>query len=134
MYDQSSNRAPRVRVRPRTASGVMLILLLVGLFVGVAHTQPFPNQQGRDEVRVELNTEGFTPSEVQHAPGVFAIAVDNKILSGEYTLKLKAEDQTVLNEFRIQKGSSAWTVNLPTGKYILAEADRPQWTCRIVVQ
>ena len=134
MHDQSSNRERGVRVRPRTASGVVLVLLLLVVFAGVAQTHPFADQQGRDELRVELNTDGFTPSEVQHAPGVFAIAVDNKILSGEYTLKLKAEDETVLNEFRIQKGSSAWTVNLPTGKYILTEADRPLWTCRIVVQ
>lgn len=134
MYDQSSSRELDVRVKSRTASGVVVGLLLSVVLAGVAHTQSFTDQQGRDEVRVELNSDGFTPSEIQHAPGVFAIAVDNKILSGEYTLKLKAEDETVLNEFRIQKGSSAWTVNLPTGRYILTEADRPQWTCRIVVQ
>ena len=92
-------------------------------------------QQGtRDEVRVELTSNGFTPNEVQHAPGRFAIAVENSTLSGEYTLRLKAQDGTILNEFHVQKGSSAWTVTLQTGTYTLTEADHPQWTCRIMVQ
>jgi len=91
-------------------------------------------QQGRDEVRVELNGNGFTPSEVQHAPGSFAILVDNKTLSGEYTLNLKAEDGTVLSELQVQKGSSAWTVTLQTGRYTLTEINHPQWVCAIVVQ
>ena len=74
-------------------------------------------QGGRDEVRLELSSNGFTPLEVQHAPGTFAIAVENKTLSGEYTLRLKAEDGTVLSEVQVQKGSSAWSVSLQTGKY-----------------
>jgi len=91
-------------------------------------------QQGRDELRIELTGNGFTPNQVQHGPGRFAIAVENSTLSGEYTLRLKAEDGTILNEFQVQKGSSAWTVNLQTGTYTLTEADHPQWTCRIAVQ
>jgi len=91
-------------------------------------------QQGRDEVRVELNSNGFTPGEVQHSPGSFAILVDNKTISGEYTLNLKAEDGTVLSELQVQKGSSAWTISLQTGRYTLTEVNHPQWVCSIVVQ
>jgi hypothetical protein len=94
----------------------------------------FTPQQSRDEVRIELNANGFTPSEIQHAPGSFAISVDNKTISGEYTLNLKAEDGTVLSELQIQKGSSAWTVTLQTGRYTLTEINHSQWVCSIVVQ
>lgn len=94
----------------------------------------FAAPQGRDELRVELNSNGFTPSEVQHTPGSFAISVDNKTISGEYTLNLKAEDGTVLSELQVQKGSSAWTVTLQTGRYTLTEINHPQWVCAIVVQ
>ena len=80
-------------------------------------------QGGRDEIRIELSNNGFTPSEVQHAPGSFAIAVENNTLSSEYKLVLKAEDGTVLNEVQVQKGSSAWTVNLQTGRYTLTEVE-----------
>lgn len=95
---------------------------------------PVSAQQGRDEVRIELTSNGFAPSEVQHAPGTFAIAVENNALPGEYKLKLKAEDGTVLNEFQVQKGSSAWTVSLQTGRYTLTEPNHSQWLCSLVVQ
>ena len=90
--------------------------------------------QGRDEVRIQINSNGFAPAEVQHAPGAFAIAVENTTLSGDYTLRLKAEDGTVLNEVQVQKGSVAWTVNLQTGRYTLTEVDHAQWICTFVVQ
>lgn len=95
---------------------------------------PASAQQGRDEVRIELTSNGFAPSEVQHAPGTFAIAVENNALPGEYKLKLKAEDGTVLNEFQVQKGSSAWTVSLQTGRYTLTEPNHSQWLCSLIVQ
>lgn len=117
-----------------TALTALIVLTLV-LTKSLGATSAYAKQQGgRDEIRIELTSNGFAPTEVQHAPGTFAIAVENKTLSGEYTLTLKASDGTVLNEFKIQKGSSAWTVNLPTGKYTLTEASHPQWTCSILVQ
>ena len=126
----------QVRVCAGSRKGLLIVVLLFAV-TGLVHTKvtaDVDQQGGRDEVRLELSSNGFAPAEFQHGPGTFAIAVENKILSGEYTLKLTAEDGTVLNEFQIQKGSSAWTVNLPTGRYELTEANHPQWTCRIVVQ
>jgi hypothetical protein len=90
--------------------------------------------QGRDEIRIQLSSNGFSPSEVQHAPGSFAIAVENTTLSSEYKLRLKAEDGTVLSEVQVQKGSSAWTVTLQTGRYTLTEVNHSEWICNIVVQ
>ncbi len=121
----------------RARLAALTISLLTVMVVAAAFTAASlvtAQQGGRDELRIELTSSGFTPSELQHAPGRFAIAVENSTLSGEYTLRLKAEDGTVLSELQVQKGSSAWTVNLQTGTYTLTEADHPQWTCRIVVQ
>ena len=111
----------------------VLILLLVAVSL-ISNRRAGAQQGGRDELRIELTSSGFTPNEVQHPPGRFAIAVENNALSDEYTLRLKAEDGTVLNEFRVQKGSSAWTVTLQTGTYSLTETDHPQWTCSIVIR
>ena len=125
------------RVLSRARLVALTISLLTVTVVAAALTAASlvtAQQGGRDELRIELTSSGFTPSEAQHAPGRFAIAVENSTLSGEYTLRLKAEDGTVLSELQVQKGSSAWTVNLQTGTYTLTEADHPQWTCRIVVQ
>lgn len=126
----------------RRASKVMVAI--AGIFVGIVFVAGWANakriddgkpaQQGRDEIRIELSSNGFSPSEVQHAPGSFAIAVENSTLSGEYKLRLKAEDGTVLNEVQVQKGSSAWTVTLQTGRYTLTEVNHSEWICNIVVQ
>ena len=121
--------------RARLAALTISLLTVTVVAAALTATSLVTAQQGgRDELRIELTSSGFTPSELQHAPGRFAIAVENSTLSGEYTLRLKAEDGTVLSELQVQKGSSAWTVNLQTGTYTLTEADHPQWTCRIVVQ
>lgn len=128
------------RVRPRptrdrlTALTIPLLILLAAAPLLISDPNAGARQGGRDELRFDLTSNGFTPNEARHAAGRFAIAVENSALSGEYTLRLKAEDGTVLNEFQVQKGSSAWTVTLQTGTYSLTETDHPQWTCRIVIQ
>lgn len=131
-------KEPQIFTRTRI---VLTVTLLIGVALlgtaakDLAGTSALASQQGgRDEVRIELTGNGFTPNEVQHAPGTFAIAVENNTLSGEYTLRLKAEDGTVLSELQVQKGSSAWTVSLQTGRYTLTEASHSQWTCSVVVQ
>jgi cupredoxin-like protein len=88
----------------------------------------------QDELQIQLSNDGFSPSEVQRAAGTFAIAVENANVEGEYTLRLKAADGTVVKEVQIQKGSAAWTVTLTAGEYTLTEASHPQWQCRITVQ
>ena len=88
----------------------------------------------QDELQIQLNGNGFTPSEVQHAAGTFAIAVENSSLENEYTLRLKATDGTVLKEIAVQKGSAVWTITLAAGQYTLTEASHPQWLCQITVQ
>ena len=118
----------KVSKRGRNRISALGLVVVVLLFAG------FTQQGGRDELRIVLGSNGFSPSELQHSPGTFALAVENTTLADEYTLKLQAEDGTVLNEFQVQKGSSAWTVSLPSGRYTLTENNHPQWTCRLVVQ
>jgi hypothetical protein len=86
-----------------------------------------------DELKIELNSNGFIPIQVEHQPGTFAIAVENKVLEGEYTLRLKAESGTLLQEIKVQKGSVAWTVSLQSGQYTLSEASNSQWLCHLTV-
>ena len=125
-----------IQARAHAAFTASIVFALLTLVVAKEFDQAsvFARQHGRDEVRIELTSNGFTPSEVQHAAGRFAIAVENNALSGEYTLRLQAEDGTVLSELQVQKGSCAWTVSLQTGRYTLTEAGHPEWTCRIVIQ
>ena len=68
-----------------------------------------------DELQIELSSNGFTPNAAQHAPGTFGITVENTVLAGEYILRLKAADGTVVKEVPVEKGSAAWTVTLQPG-------------------
>jgi hypothetical protein len=105
-----------------------------GLFdVGTATVQA-ASQTLQDELQLELNTEGFKPAQVQRAAGTFAIAVENSVISGDYTLQLKAHDGTVIKEVQVQQGSAAWTITLAAGDYTLTETTHPQWLCQITVQ
>ena len=88
----------------------------------------------QDELQIQLSSDGFSPSAVQHAAGTFAIVVENTNIDGDYTLRLKAAEGTVVKEVQVQKGSAAWTVTLAAGEYTLTEASHPQWQCRITVQ
>lgn len=110
----------------------LITLLLVVVF---ADSGPASRPaRAEDELRIELTVNGFVPGEAQHAPGTFAIAVENSTLPGAYVLRLKSEDGTVLKEVEVQKGSAAWTVSLQPGQYTLTEASHAQWLCRITVQ
>lgn len=117
-------------------SSLLVIAAIVTVIAdaGSSRSAQLAQSVGQDEVRIELSSNGFVPNEIQHAAGTFAIAVENSTLSGEYTLRLKAEDGTVLREVQVQQGSSAWTITLPAGQYTLTEAGNPQWLCRITVQ
>lgn len=97
-------------------------------------TASVTEQSGRDEIKIELRNEGFSPAQIQHSNGTFPLLVENKALSSGYTLQLKAADGTLLHELSVQKGSVAWTVSLQTGQYTLTVVDHPQWVCQLTVQ
>jgi hypothetical protein len=91
-------------------------------------------QGGRDELRVDLSTNGFAPAEVTHAAGSFAITVENVDVTGEYVLRLKGADGALLKEVSVQKGSTSWTVELAAGSYTLVEANHSNWICHLTVE
>ena len=135
------NQIPALRkqnvIGPILIVPLALMLLLAQLdfpFVEASSSGPSTGSvQGRDELHIQLTNSGFTPNAVQHAPGTFAIAVENSTISGDYTLRLKAHDGTVLKEVAVQKGSSAWTVSLGAGEYTITEINNPNWICNLTV-
>ena len=71
--------SPSVAMRPSKRK-LLALTVSVFMFVGVSlwwttDRNASAQQGGRDELRIELSSSGFTPHEVQHAPGRFAIAV-----------------------------------------------------------
>jgi len=86
----------------------------------------------QDGLRFQLGGNGFTPAQATHSPGSFEIAVLNNGVGDNYTLRLTAQDGTVINEKHVQKGSVAWNVNLAAGQYTLTVVDR-EWSSVINV-
>lgn len=115
-----------------------VVFAVIGLSAHVVTSAPGAmvsvSNDVQDELQIHLSVDGFTPGEVQHAAGTFAIAVHNSNVQGEYTLRLKAGDGTIVKEVQVQEGSAAWTVTLSAGEYTLTEASHPQWQCHITVQ
>ena len=145
------NRLPATRfslaLPGKTAIMSVLVALLtavIGLLagtgtavIGLSHAEATVTGASggiQDEVLIQLGPDGFSPSAVQHAAGTFAIAVENSAISGEYTLRLKAADGSVVKDVQVQKGSAAWTITLAAGEYTLTETSHAQWLCRITVQ
>lgn len=87
-----------------------------------------------DALHIELSTAGFSPAEVTHAAGAFAIAVDNRDVTEEYVLQLKGEGGALLKEVRVEQGSVEWTVELAAGRYTLMVAGHPDWVCQMDIQ
>lgn len=120
------------------ASALVLMTAVAASSNGPSHSETSaaftPPPALWDELRIQLGENGFTPTEVQHAAGTFAIAVENTVLSTEYALRLKAQDGTVIKEVQVQQGSTAWTITLSAGEYTLTEASHDSWQCRITVQ
>lgn len=137
-------KLPKVTLRKVhiTLTGLLLFTIVCGalaaLTIGFSSTgtaMTYAASPGlQDELQIQLSSDGFSPSAVQHAAGTFAIVVENTDVEGDYTLRLKAADGTVVKEVQVQKGSAAWTVTLTAGEYTLTEAGHPQWECRITVQ
>ena len=108
--------------------------ILTAIACGSAKSHAYKDiNRPSDEITIELTASGFNPAAVAHAAGAFGIAIENKNGASEYTLELKEENGTVLNQIPVQKGSAAWSVNLQPGRYTLTEVHHEQWVCVITV-
>ena len=96
--------------------------------------------QGSSDERVEVEVItatpfGFEPAEVTRRPGRFVLAVHNNSGAAELSLRLDRVQGDRLREVRMPPGRqrSHQDLTLPPGEYVLTEADRPDWACRITI-
>lgn len=84
---------------------------------------------------ITLTPFGFEPREMTRPPGPFVIAVHNQSNSPDVSLRLSRVQGESLREVRLSPGKRRWEQRLAlgAGEYILSEANRPEWTCRINV-
>lgn len=127
----------------RKKSLILIIALLVAAgavtFRARALNGPVPQADAEpDSVRVisvTLRPTGFEPSEVSVPAGKYLLVVNNRTGLEQFTPRLEREGQGAAHEVRALRHKRAWknALHLKPGQYVLAEADQPEWVCRITV-
>ena len=86
-------------------------------------------------ISVTLRPTGFEPSEVSVPAGRYLLVVNNRTGLEQFTPRLGREGQGAADEAGTLRHKRAWkkALQLTPGQYALAEADRPEWVCRITV-
>lgn len=83
-----------------------------------------------------LRTDGFKPNEITRGPGPFLLALQNHSSEEELSLVLNHENGASMRQVRMAKRQSKLKeiLELPPGRYLLTEANHPEWTCTIVIK
>jgi len=111
-------------------------------FPAIAKTGPAPSVPERRRPIAEFESElvtltphGFEPREITRPQGRFLLMVDN--LSGLATsnLQLNRKVGGRLREFVMRREDANWSdvIDLPPGRYVLSDADHPEWTCQVTI-
>ncbi|MGQ0762588.1 MAG: hypothetical protein ACT4OT_11345 [Acidobacteriota bacterium] len=111
---------------------------------GTSSTAPLPvsvepTQSNRSQkIEVELVTiqrTGFDPQEIKRPVGPFTLHVNNRSEILELQFRLDRERGERLHAESPQRGKLDWkkTIDLPPGRYVLSEAQHPEWTCLITI-
>ena len=99
---------------------------------------------------VALGPDGFEPSQITRASGLFLLAVDNRAEFERVRLRLNPVVTDAMSngkpaEVRVQEPSLLDVtvakerrnldqfINLPPGNYVLTEAGHPDWVCHITI-
>lgn len=95
-------------------------------------------QSDSRQVEVEevlLSPSGFEPAELNLPSRRFILAVVNRSQVEELSLQIYREAGGKLHEMHLPGGQVDWTgsLDLPPGRYVLIEANHPDWRCRIII-
>ena len=84
---------------------------------------------------ITIRPTGFDPSEVTVPDGPFLLAIDNKSGLDSVTLQLTRDGGQRVRQMHLSVGRHKWRekITLSLGKYLLTEADHPNWLSRIIV-
>jgi hypothetical protein len=91
-----------------------------------------------DDIEAEIVTIrpiGFEPSAITRPRGEFLLVINNRSGLKEINWRLAREAGGNLREVRIYDGKSRSGnfEDLPPGRYVLTEANHPDWICRLTI-
>jgi hypothetical protein len=100
------------------------------------HTAQSGSVPARVEVQVvTVRARGFEPSDITRPTGIFLLAVDNRSGLDELLLRLDREAGNRVHEQRLPRKKPDWrrAFDLTPGRYLLTEANNPDWVCHITI-
>ena len=82
-----------------------------------------------------LRPDGFEPKEAVWPKGPFFLSVNNRSFVSDITLRVDRQGGARLKEvnLKMRKQRSAGVFDPPPGRYVLSEANHPEWTCQITI-
>lgn len=82
-----------------------------------------------------IRPTGFEPAAITRPPGEFLLVINNRSGLEEVNWSLDRETGGKVRELKISGGKlrSGNFQDLPPGRYVLTEANHPEWICRITI-
>lgn len=84
---------------------------------------------------ITIQPGGFEPAEITRPQGRVFLEVDNRSGLSEINLRLDAEHGNRLHQARVRREQLDWhqEIDLRPGRYLLTEANHPDWVGRITI-
>ena len=117
--------------------GLTTIVLVSAEIHGRRNPAVDQGQKRRIEpVFVTLKPTGFEPAELTRSRGPFLLMVDNRSNNPDLLFLLDGESGKREHVQQTRTGGKLdWNkvLDLPPGRYLLTEADHPNWVCQITI-
>lgn len=107
--------------------------------VGAAVPAITQESSGGERLEAEVITitpRGFEPAEIIRPAGRFLLAIQDTSRLKELTLRVSRETDGTQFLVPTRKQRRVWrdVVNPPPGRYVLTEANHPEWRCLITIE
>lgn len=85
---------------------------------------------------VTISSDGFEPQQIVRPPGPFLLAVTNRSGIDSLDVHLETEARGKLREKSLPLITPHWreVMNLQPGRYVVTEANHPEWTFSLIIQ
>lgn len=97
---------------------------------------PVQTDRPREVEVVTITPDGFEPQEIVRPAGPFLLSVSNRSGIDSLDLHLETEQRGKLREKSLPRETPHWreVINLQPGRYVVTEANHPEWTFSLIIQ
>ena len=96
-----------------------------------------PQQRRLEAERITLRPAGFEPAIITRPAGRFLLAINDRSGDSDTQITFARETGERLQTIRMRDTARKYewrkVIDLPPGRYVVYEANHPEWTCSIVL-